>query len=146
MELIYGSTKEKFIPHTVMSFPNIRKVKLLMENDSFSKYEAITEVKGEYIVCNDITKLKKYSKTLVKESYEDYVEFIKNRDYEKIDFLFDDGEIKWNKLGYMVYDPDFRYKLTGETVDPRAWKPEKNRDRKDIKSRLGYSRIGLRNV
>jgi len=41
-------------------------------------------------------------------------------------FLFDAGEIKWNKLGYMVYDPDFRYELTGETVDPRAWKPEKN--------------------
>ena len=60
-------------------------------------------------------------------------------------FLFDDG-IKWNKLGYMVYDPDFRYEPTGETVDPRAWKPEKNRDRKDIKSKLGYSRIGLGNV
>ena len=35
---------------------------------------------------------------------------------------------------------------TGETVDPRAWKPEKNRDRKEIKSKLGYSRIGLGNV
>ena len=45
----------------------------------------------------------------------------------------------------MVYDPDFRYELTGETVDPRSWKPEK-KDRKEIKSKLGYSRIGLRNV
>ena len=61
-------------------------------------------------------------------------------------FLFDDGVIKWNKLGYMVYDPDYRYELTGETVDPRAWKPEKNRDRKETKSKLGYSRIGLNNV
>ena len=60
-------------------------------------------------------------------------------------FLYD-GVIKWNKLGYMVYDPDFRYEVTGEKVDPRAWKPEKNRDRKDIKSKLGYSRIGLGNV
>ena len=58
-------------------------------------------------------------------------------------FLFDDG-IKWNKLGYMVYDPDFRYKLTGETVDPRAWKPEKRS--RELKSKLGYSRIGLNNV
>ena len=61
-------------------------------------------------------------------------------------FLFDDGVIKWNKLGYMVYDPDFRYELTGETVDPRAWKPERKTDRQDIKSKLGYSRIGLGNV
>lgn len=60
-------------------------------------------------------------------------------------FLYD-GEIKWNKLGYMVYDPDFRYELTGEKVDPRAWKPEKKADRRDIKSKLGYSRIGLGNV
>lgn len=37
-------------------------------------------------------------------------------------FLFDDGEIEWNKVGYMVYDPDFRYKLTGKTVNPRDWK------------------------
>ena len=61
-------------------------------------------------------------------------------------FRFDAGEIKWNKLGHMVYDPDFRYVLTGETVDPRAWKPEKNKDRKEIKSKLGYSRVGLDNV
>jgi hypothetical protein len=46
----------------------------------------------------------------------------------------------------MVYDPDFRYELTGETVDPRAWKPEKKTDRKEIKSKLGYSRIGRNNV
>ena len=36
--------------------------------------------------------------------------------------------------------------LAGETVDPRAWKPEKNKDRKYIKSKLGYSRVGLGNV
>ena len=56
------------------------------------------------------------------------------------------GEPIWHLTGRMVYDPDFRYVLTGETVDPRAWKPEKNRDRKEIKSKLGYSRIGLGNV
>ena len=58
-------------------------------------------------------------------------------------FLYD-NEIRWNKLGYMVYDPDFRYELTGVTVDPRAWKPEKKS--REIKSKLGYSRIGLNNV
>jgi len=36
-----------------------------------------------------------------------------------------------------------------ESVDTRytgQWKPEKNKDRKEIKSKLGYSRIGLGNV
>ena len=56
------------------------------------------------------------------------------------------GEPLWNMGGQMVYDPDFRYVLTGETVDPRAWRPDSNQDRKEIKSKLGYSRIGLGNV
>ena len=55
-----------------------------------------------------------------------------------------DKEIKWNKLGYMVYDPDFRYELTGELVNPRDWKPEQKK--KEIKRMMGYSRIGLVNV
>ena len=66
-----------------MSFQNIVKIKTIMENDSFTKYQAIAEVKGEYIVCNDISKLKTYTKRIVKESYKEYLEFIKNRDYEK---------------------------------------------------------------
>jgi hypothetical protein len=60
-------------------------------------------------------------------------------------FLYDQG-VKWNRIGHMLYDPDFRYELTGEKVDTRAWKPEKKQDRKEIKSKLGFSRIGLGNV
>lgn len=102
MELITGTIKYTFKPNTVISFPNVRKIKLLMENDSFSKYEAITEVKGEYIVCNDTNKLKKYSKILVKESYEDYIEFIKNRDYEKDRWIYNiiDGIAEQDKIIY----------------------------------------------
>lgn len=102
MELIDGSIKYTFKPNTVMSFPNVRKIKLLMENDSFTKYEAITEVKGEYIVCNDITKLKKYSKRIVKESYDEYIVFIKNRDSEKDRWIYNiiDGIAEQDKILY----------------------------------------------
>jgi m7GpppX diphosphatase len=102
MELIYGSTKEKFIPNTVMSFPSIRKIKTIMENDSFTKYEAIAEVKGEYIVCNDITKLRQHSKRLVKESYEEYLEFISHRDKEKDRWIYNiiDGIAEQDKIIY----------------------------------------------
>lgn len=88
MELIVGQWKYKFIPQSVIYFSNISKGKLLMENDSFEKYEAITEVKGEYIVCKDISKLKTYTTKIVKETYEEYLEFIKNRDYEKDRWIY----------------------------------------------------------
>ncbi len=88
MEITYGSTKEKFIPNEVMSFPSIRKIKTIMENDSFTKYQAIAEVKGEYIVCNDNTKLKKYSKRIIKESYDEYLDFLSKRDIEKDRWIY----------------------------------------------------------
>lgn len=88
MELIYGSTKQKFIPNEVISFQNIRKIKTIMANDSFMKYQAIAEVKGEYIVCNDITKLKKHSKRIVKETYEEYLDFLLKRDIEKDRWIY----------------------------------------------------------
>jgi len=88
MEQIYRDTKFKFIPNEVMSFANIRKIKTIMVNDSFTKYQAIAEVKGEYIVCNDITKLNKYSKRIIKESYDEYLEFLSKRDIEKDRWIY----------------------------------------------------------
>jgi hypothetical protein len=52
----------------------------------------------------------------------------------------------------MVYDPDFRYELTGETVDTRYWptKPKIVKTHrvldKETVAKLGYSRIGRNNV
>jgi hypothetical protein len=54
-------------------------------------------------------------------------------------FAYDPLQINWKTCGHMVYDPDFRYEVTGETVDPRGW-PKHEREVK------GYSRIGLNNV
>lgn len=36
-------------------------------------------------------------------------------------FTYNDEGVQWNMMGHMVYDPDFRYIETGETVDPRGW-------------------------
>lgn len=57
-------------------------------------------------------------------------------------FVYDPDHISYKTCGHMVYDPDFRYELTGETVDPRCWPehPESN------KPNLGYSRIGRNNI
>lgn len=48
-------------------------------------------------------------------------------------FTYDGGPM-WHMLGSMVYDPNFRYELTGETVDTRAWNPEY--DPRRMKTRL----------
>ncbi len=67
-------------------------------------------------------------------------------------FRYRDGRPEYRSDGAMVYDPDFRYELTGETVDTRAWpvkqfvvKPPKVVDN-DTVAALGYSRVGRNNV
>jgi len=100
MELIDGQIKHQFIPTEVMSFTNIHKVRFLLQNDVFEKWEAITEVKGEYIVCSDNTKTKKCSKTIVKESYDEYLDFIVKRDIEKDRWVYNilDGIAEQKKV------------------------------------------------
>jgi hypothetical protein len=67
-------------------------------------------------------------------------------------FEYRDGNAAYKSEGRMVYDPDFRYELTGETVDPRYWpepkklpKPPKVLDGETV-AKLGYNRIGRNNV
>lgn len=55
------------------------------------------------------------------------------------------GRVVPKSCGNMIYDPDFRYELTGEVIDPRGW-PNKPKKYPVIKPMTGYSRIGLNNV
>ncbi len=88
MELIEGNIKHKFIATNVLSFENIDKTKCIFKNDVFSKFETTLLVKGEYILCEDITKLKKYSKHIRKESYKEYCEYIQKRDPSKDQWIY----------------------------------------------------------
>lgn len=67
-------------------------------------------------------------------------------------FRYRDNKPEYRSDGAMVYDPDFRYELTGETVDTRYWptkpkivKTPRVLDNETI-AKLGYSRIGRNNV
>jgi m7GpppX diphosphatase len=106
MELTEGQINHKFIPTSVLSFLDIQtlsnQTNLIFKNDVFEKYEVITEVKGEYILCSDIRKLKKHSKILVKESYNEYLDFIKVRDIENDRWIYNiiDGLFEQDKLIY----------------------------------------------
>ena len=66
-----------------------------------------------------------------------------------VTFRYRDGLPEYRSDGAMVYDPDFRYELTGETVDPRYWptkptiiKTPRVLDKETISS-LSYARVGI---
>jgi m7GpppX diphosphatase len=82
MDSIKENIKYKFIPNKVVSFTNIIKIEKVLENNSFEKYIAKTEVEGELIICNDISKIKDESRKIYQETYEEYLEFISKRDIE----------------------------------------------------------------
>jgi m7GpppX diphosphatase len=102
MEIIEGTVKYQFIPTEVVSFSNIQTNDKIFENDIFTKYEATTQVNGEYIVCNDITKQKSYSTKIIKESYEEYLETISKRDKEIDRWIYNiiDGISEQHKILY----------------------------------------------
>lgn len=60
-------------------------------------------------------------------------------------FRYRNGAAVPESWGCMVYDPDFRYVDTLERIEPRGW-PEKPKKDREIRSKLGYSRVGLKNV
>jgi hypothetical protein len=47
-----------------------------IETPKNNKYVQTNAVKGEYIVCNAVNKLKKCSKRIGKETYEEYLDVI----------------------------------------------------------------------
>jgi m7GpppX diphosphatase len=117
MEIIQNNIKHKFIPSSVVSFDDIEKTEsnCVFKNDVFEKYETTLFVKGEYILCNDISKLKKYSKKIKRETYEEYCEFIKKRDYEKDRWIYNiiDGISEQDKVIYrdenMIIIPSYKW-------------------------------------
>jgi diadenosine tetraphosphate (Ap4A) HIT family hydrolase len=51
----------------------------IITNDTFTKCDAISKVKDEVIICKD----NKDNKIFIKETYQDYIKFIKSRDKSK---------------------------------------------------------------
>jgi len=102
MEIIEGQIKRQFIPSKVADFANIKLIKNILNNDIYEKWEAVAEVKGEYIICNDISKSKKYNKILKKQSYDEYLDFISKRDIDKDKWVYNilDGNAEQDKIIY----------------------------------------------
>lgn len=88
MQITVENVNYKFIPSKVTSFDKIVKNNKTMENDIYEKYEATAEISGELIVCNDVSKMKRTEKKLVRETYEEYLTSLKKRDPNKDKWIY----------------------------------------------------------
>lgn len=63
---------------------NLKKEEKTFENDVYTKYIShIENLQGELIECSDLTKLDGFSKKIIKETYQEYLQFISQRDFVK---------------------------------------------------------------
>ena len=88
MEHVVDSYKLKFIPRKVKNFNDIERLKFLGHNDIYTKYDASTVVTGELIVCSDASKMPNHGNKLFRESYADYLEFMKRYDTTRDTWIY----------------------------------------------------------
>jgi len=73
--------KTQFIPNEVISCVIENEI---FTNDTLTKYDATAEVKGKVIISKDKNKIQeKKCKIIINETFQDYKNFIKNRDKRK---------------------------------------------------------------
>jgi len=102
MQVTINNKNYLFIPSTVTSFEDIIKNKKTMENDIYEKYEATAEISGELIICNDITKMKRFDKKIIRESHKSYLKTLEHRDPKKDKWIYNiiDGESEQDSILY----------------------------------------------
>ena len=88
MEIYYDNKKYSFIPNKINLIENIQIKNLIMKNDIFEKYDASINLDGQYIICNDVTQIKNFSKKVIKETYSEYLKFINNYDTKKDKWIY----------------------------------------------------------
>ena len=89
----------KFIYKTIVE-ENIIDKTLLWSNDIYEKYNATVSLNGELIVCVNPEKRKVLSKKLVKESYQEYLEYISKHNFEKEKWIYNiiNGEAEQDSI------------------------------------------------
>jgi m7GpppX diphosphatase len=98
---------------------NVKKEEKTFENDIYTKYNSeIVSLKGELIECMDLTKLDGFCKKVVKESYQDYLQFISQRDFKKEQWVYNilDGVAEQEQILYkddkIVILPNYTWKIS----------------------------------
>lgn len=91
--MLHKIDKEQGIKYTFVIesdwVDRINKKDLSFQNDVYNKYNAeLKDVKGELIVCNDITKIDGFCNKIIQETWEEYQDFIINRDFKKEQWVY----------------------------------------------------------
>ncbi len=90
MDCTEGIIKKKIIPNKVINWSPeaIKIINTTLKNDLYEKHQVEVLVQGEMLVCNDLTKMKVYSKKVKKETFDEYQEKIKSRDPAKDQWVY----------------------------------------------------------
>ena len=88
MNLTNDIIKYKIIPTDVIDWSQVKKIKTLLQNELYEKYKVEVLIRGDMIVCNDISKIKVYSKKIKKETYQEYLEKIQLRPNDKDQWIY----------------------------------------------------------
>ena len=102
MQVTIDNTNYKLIPSNISSLDKIKKNQLVFKNDIYEKYSATAELDCELIICNDINLMRRFEKKLIRETYEDYLKYIKHRDPRKDQWIYNiiDGISEQNLILY----------------------------------------------
>jgi len=87
MQYINENKHYKFIPSKVIMVDDSSK-KHTFKNDVYDKYQASATIEGELVVCNDMSKMRKSQKKIVKETYDEYMKIIEQRDINKDKWIY----------------------------------------------------------
>lgn len=89
MQVTVDNTHYKFIPSKVVSsFDSIQKEKMILKNDIYEKYTAIAEIYGELIICHDASNMKRFEKKIVRETFDEYMNYISKRSTQKDTWIY----------------------------------------------------------
>jgi m7GpppX diphosphatase len=98
---------------------NLEKQEQIFNNDVYSKYKStLSNVSGELIECSDLTKLDGFCKKIVRETFQDYLDFISQRDFKKEQWVYNilDGKSEQEKILYrddnIIILPNYTWKYS----------------------------------
>lgn len=103
MQVTIDNVNYKFIPSNLSTIDSIVKKEIVLKNDIYEKYNAVAEIEGELIICNDTSEFRCFEKKLVRETYHDYLEYISKRNIEKDRWIYNiiDGISEQDSVLYM---------------------------------------------
>lgn len=115
--------KYTFVPESKW-INSLEKKEKTFENDVYTKYvSSLNNLQGELIECVDLSKLDRFCKKIIKESYQDYQEFISNRDFKKEQWVYNilDGLVEQDKILYqddlIVILPNYTWKYNKDDLN-----------------------------